>query len=47
MFQVLKDHNYHGRLLYSAKVPSKIRREIKAFHNENRLEEFMIPSQLF
>lgn len=41
IFQVLKDHNYQPRILYSARLSFISDIGIKTFHDKNELKEFL------
>jgi Holliday junction resolvase RusA-like endonuclease len=41
IFQALKENNCQHRLVNPAKLSFIIEREIKTFHNKEKLEEFM------
>lgn len=46
MFLNLKENNFHPRLIYPAKLSSKIDREIKTFHYKEHLEFLTIKPAL-
>jgi hypothetical protein len=39
--QILRDHRYHPRLLYSAKLSITIDREATAFHDKIQFKEYL------
>lgn len=40
-FQALKENDFQGRLLYTAKPTFKFEREIKIFHNKKILKKYV------
>jgi hypothetical protein len=41
VFQALNENNFSPRIFYPAKVSFKIDREIKIFHNKQKLKQYM------
>jgi hypothetical protein len=41
VFQALKENNFSPRILFSAMLSFKIEREIKIFHDKQKLKQYM------